>query len=239
MATRRSKNYRAIASKLHRQFSHPTPKRLFNLIQKSSFNHLKNKNFENEIKNVTENCITCIKFKKPPPRPVVCMPMASEFNETVAMDLKIWGKFYFLVIVDLATRFCTAAVINNKMPATIIKSLFVSWITIFGAPKKIFSDNGGEFNNDEMRALGEAFNINVITTAAESPWSNGICERLNGVLGDLVMKVLDDAKCDIQIALAWAVAARNAYDNNSGFSPNQLVFGFNPAIPNIYNKLQV
>ena len=77
----------------------------------------------------------------------------------------------------------------------------------FGAPKKIFSDNGGEFNNDEMRALGEAFNIKIITTAAESPWSNGICERLNGVLGDLVMKVLDDAKCDIQIALAWAVAA--------------------------------
>ena len=238
MATQRSKNYRTIASKLHRQFSHPTPKKLFNLIQKSNFKKLKNKNFENEIKNVSENCITCVKFKKPSPRPVVCMPMASEFNETVAMDLKVWGKHYFLVIVDLATRFCTASVISNKVPATIIKSLFVSWITIFGAPKKIFSDNGGEFNNDEMRALGEAFNIKIITTAAESPWSNGICERLNGVLGDLVIKVLDDAKCDLQIALAWAVAARNAYDNNSGFSPNQLVFGFNPAIPNIYhNKL--
>ena len=166
------------------------------------------------------------------------MPMASEFNETVAMDLKVWGNHYFLVIVDLATRFCTASVISNKIPATIIKNLFISWITIFGAPKKILSDNGREFNNAEMRALGEAFNINVLNTAAESPWSNGICERLNGVLGDLVSKVLDDAKCDLQIALAWAVAARNAYDNNSGFSPNQLVFGFNPAIPDIYhNKL--
>ena len=59
------------------------------------------------------------------------MPMASEFNETVAMDLKVWGKHYILVIVDLATRFCTEAVISNKMPATIIKSLFVSWITIW------------------------------------------------------------------------------------------------------------
>ena len=64
------------------------------------------------------------------------------------MDLKVWGKYYFLVIVDLATRFCTEAVIR-------------------------------------------------------------------------------------------AVATSNEYDNNSGFSPNQLVFGFNPAIPNIYNnKLQ-
>ena len=33
-----------------------------------------------------------------------------------------------------------------------------------------------------------------------------------------------------------AVSAHNAYDNNSGYSPNQLVFGFNPAIPNIYNS---
>ena len=152
------------------------------------------------------------------------------------MDLKVWNNSYFLVIVDLATRFCTATVITNKMPHTIIKGLFVSWITIFGAPKKILTDGGGEFNNTEMRALGEAFTIKIITTAAESPWSNGVCERLNGVLGNLVMKILDDEKCDIQMALAWAVSARNAYDNNSGYSPNQLVFGFNPAIPNIYNS---
>ena len=43
MATQGSKNDRAIASKLHRQFAHPTPKRLINLIQKSG---LKNKNLE-------------------------------------------------------------------------------------------------------------------------------------------------------------------------------------------------
>merc|ERR1739842_282852 len=107
---------------------------------------------------------------------------------------------------------------------------------IFGAPKRILSDNGGEFDNPEMRALGEAFNITIKTTAAESPWSNGICERLNGVLGTLVNKILDDVNCNIQMALAWAVSAHNAYDNNSGYSPNQLVFGFNPAIPNIYNS---
>ena len=61
-------------------------------------------------------------------------------------------------------------------------------------------------------------------------------ERLNGVLGKLVLKVLDDVDCEIDIALAWSVAARNAYYNNSGYSPNQLVFGFNPSMPNIYNS---
>ena len=94
---------------------------------------------------------------------------------------------------------------------------------------------GIEFNN-EMRTLGEMFNITIKTTAAESPWSNGIVERLNGVLGKLVNKIIDDTNCDVQMALAWAVSARNAFDNKSGYSPNQLVFGFNPAIPDIYNS---
>ena len=139
-------------------------------------------------------------------------------------------------MVDMATRFCTATVINNKLPSTIIKGLFVSWIVIFGAPKKFLMDNGLEFNNEELRALGDAFNIKILSTAAESPWSNGICERLNGVLGTMVSKISEDAKCDVHTALAWAVSARNAFDNNSGFSPNQLVFGFNPVLPNVFNN---
>ena len=84
--------------------------------------------------------------------------------------------------------------------------------------------------------FSEGLSIKVIHMAAESPWSNGTVERLNGVLGKLVLEILDDVNCDTDIALAWAVAARNAYYNNSGFSPNQLVFGFNPAMPTIYNS---
>ena len=57
------------------------------------------------IISITENCETCVKNKRPKPRPVVCVPMASNFNECIAMDLKVWGNGYFLVIVDLATRF--------------------------------------------------------------------------------------------------------------------------------------
>ena len=227
------KDERSIASKLHRQFAHPTSRTLNKLIQNAG---IENKKLQKEVESISKKCITCVKFQDRASRPVVCTPMATEFNEMLALDLKIFGKHYFLVIVDLAMRFCSACVISNKMPATIIKGLFISWIAIFGPPNKIMTDNGGEFSNPEMRALGESFSIKLITTAAESPWSNGVCERLNGVLGKLVLKILDDVKCEVQVALAWAVYARNSYYNNSGFSPNQLVFGFNPGMPDIYNS---
>ena len=224
---------RTIAHKLHSQFGHPSPIALIKLIKNAG---IKNKKLHKEVHSISNSCVTCLKHKRPSPRPVVCLPLASRFNEMVGIDLKKWGDSYFLVIVDIATRFCQAYVIHNKLPSTIIKALFVTWITIFGAPQKILSDNGGEFSNNDMRELSDIFCIKLLSTAAESPWSNGICERLNGTLGELVSKIVEDTNCGVQIALAWAVAARNAFYNKSGVSPNQLVFGFNPSFPNIYDS---
>ncbi|KAK3874883.1 hypothetical protein Pcinc_020202 [Petrolisthes cinctipes] len=73
-----------------------------------------------------------------------------------------------------------------------------------------------------------------MATSAESPWSNGACERQNAVIGDIVRKIMADCQCDLDVALAWAISPRNALANYSGFSPNQLVFGLNPALPNVY-----
>jgi hypothetical protein len=41
------------------------------------------------LQEVVNGCETCVKFKKSPARPVVGLPQASDFNETVAVDLHI------------------------------------------------------------------------------------------------------------------------------------------------------
>ena len=51
--------------------------------------------------------------------------------------------------------------------------------------------------------------IRICTTAAESPWSNGIVERHNDTLGFFVQKIMDDLKCDLSLAVAWALSAKN------------------------------
>ena len=71
--------------KLHKQFAHPSAERLTQLIRNSGVTdtHL------NEIVNtVSQSCDVCKRFRKPPPRPAVGFPLAAEFNETVAMDIK-------------------------------------------------------------------------------------------------------------------------------------------------------
>ena len=98
--------------------------------------------------------------------------MASEFNETVGMDLKQYNQKNILHLVDLCTRLSAATFIPNKKPETVVQALFKFWISIYGAPRKFLSDNGGEFANAEFVSLCERFNISIRTTAAESPWSN-------------------------------------------------------------------
>ena len=223
-----------IAKKLHRQFGHPNPEKIIMLLHKAG---VKNKLLDSEVKSVSSNCDTCKRYKKPMPRPVVALPIAEKFNDVLAMDLKSYGEVYFLVMVDHATRFCAAEVICNKKPSTIARCLILKWISVFGPPSIFFADNGGEFQNQEMYQLAETFNIRVMTTAAESPWSNGIVEKMNGVLANSVARIVDDTKCDVSTALAWAVSARNSLYNYAGFSPYQLVFGFNISFPNnLQNK---
>ena len=115
----------------------------------------------------------------------------------------------------------------------VIESVFKHWIALFGVLKQILSDNGSEFNNQVFRELGQLLNIEVKTTGAEPPWSNGIIEQYNGIIGNMVDKILHDQNCSVELALAWAVSAKNSLSNIFGCSPNQLVFGKNPNLPSV------
>ena len=46
--------------------------------------------------------------------------------------------------------------------------------------------NGGELNNELLCEVCEQFNITMKSTAAEAPWSNGIAERHDAVLGKMI-----------------------------------------------------
>lgn len=225
------KSDRDIALKLHRSFAHPSKEKLLKLITSAGKEWSENENLLKEIKEVTENCEICKKYKKPPPRPCVSLPMSSQFQESIAMDLKQYEGRQILHIIDLCTRLSAATFMPNKSRDTIIKAFFQIWVAVYGSPQKVLVDNGGEFANDDFLKMTEALGINVQTTAAESPWSNGIVERHNQTLAKMMDKVIEDTKCSYEMALSWALSAKNSLQNIAGFSPYQLVLGGNPNLP--------
>ena len=80
-------------------------------------------------------------------------------------------------------------------------------------------------------------NIRICTTAADSSWSNGLIERHNAILGLTVTKTMEYIKCNLQLAVSWAVSDKNSQKNVHGFSPNKLVFGKNLNFPNVCDDL--
>ena len=94
-------------------------------------------------------------------------------------------EFYgnlILHLIDHATRFSVATSVALKSREEITKTIFKSWRSIFGPPLNFFSDNGGKFSNDDFHEMYESMNIKIKKTAAESPFSNKLCERHNAVL---------------------------------------------------------
>ena len=67
--------------------------------------------------------------------------------------------------------------------------------------------------------------------------SNTYVQRHNGVFATIVQKMTDKIKdCPFEIAVHWAVAAKNSLRNVYGFSPNNIVLGRNPRFQSVLNK---
>ena len=133
-------NVKNIAKKLHQQFSHPRTDRLIKFIKTAG---VENEQLVDALKEVGNQCETCKRYKRKNPKPVVSLPLSYIFNDTVAMDLKIFknNEIYFLHIIDHSTRFSAGSVIRSKNKEVIVDEFFKKWVAIFGAPRRILSDN--------------------------------------------------------------------------------------------------
>ena len=227
---------KSAALHLHRQFCHPT----FEFMKKalSVFDEC-NDEFLRCLKNVSDDCKICKIYKPALPRPIVGRlpdPEKMKFNFVVSLDLKERNGCWILYMIDMVTRYTRAKFVPNKKKETIVATIIELWISLFGAPSTLYSDNGGEFANKELLELGNQFGIVIKHTAAYSPWSNGLNERNHATVDYMMDKIIADLpKISKEMALNYAVGIRNCFLQVNGFTPAQLVLGQNPRLPSAFN----
>lgn len=107
------KEKKKILIKLHKQFGHASADQLSQLLKSAGTSDA---NTLDMIQRVTEECEVCFLHKTLVPRPVVGFPLATEYNETVAVDLHELeeGKTWYLHIIDEFTRFSAGCIIRSK-----------------------------------------------------------------------------------------------------------------------------
>ena len=116
------------------------------------------------------------------------MPMASDFNEKVCMDLKKWQDRWILHLVDMFSRFSVSTFISRKRLSDVIEKIMKCWMSVFGVMGALLTDNGGEFSSDKMREIASILNTELCTKAAESPFQNGLCEKNHAITDTMLMK---------------------------------------------------
>ena len=86
------------------------------------------------------------------------------------MDLKEWdkaGKYKYIIhLIDAFTRYSQLVFIDKKCPKLVLEKIMTVWTSVFGTPRRIWSDNGGEFSNEGMKDLWDNLVIEVKTGAA-------------------------------------------------------------------------
>ena len=229
-------NEKAQVKKVHRYFGHRSSKKIWELFSRA--NKLRGK--KQAVFDVIENCKICSGFRKSPPRPKVGLPVATDFNQIVGLDLKVLNKSkgeYILWMVDLFSKMIKGKFIKNKLPGTIIEGIVNTWIIGDGIgpghPSQGFwSDNGGEFLSNEVLDFAASMDLDIKKTSANSPWQNGVVERHHATCDIIFEKLMtENPSMDFQEAVNQAAFAKNSDTNQTGFSPIQLMTGSNSKFP--------
>ena len=228
------RKYRLLALELlHDQFGHLGIDRTTTLATRGFYWPHMNE----EIRKYIQSCERCLRFKQKPDNPPLKPLLASYPLELVHMDfLRIGRKedknANVLVITDHFTRYAQAYVTGNQQAATAAKIFIDKFVTNYGFPVTILTDQAQAFNGKLYEALCREVKIRKLRTTPYHPQTNGQCERFNRTLMTMLGALPTDNKINWQDLVSTLVHAYKCTTTRvTGFSPYFLMFGREPRIP--------
>ena len=154
-------------------------------------------------KDVGQYCSCCIKCqitKAPPHMPVPLQPViASRPWELVAVDvlkvpISLQGNEYILVAQDYFSKWPFAVPMPDQKAERIVRILKDQLFTVVGPPEKLHSDQGRNFESHVLQELCKAFRISKSRTTPYHPMGDGLVERMNRTLLNLLQKIMETGK---------------------------------------------
>lgn len=186
-----------------------------------------------QIDHVIGRCAICLKnnvrrgVSVPPGYiPTPTGPMRELVIDFVDMIRPIGGKRYMLVVVDRFSRWPEACPTKRKDAQSVAKFLCREVISRWGIPDRISSDNGKEFVDKTVKLILQKLGVKQRLGSVYHPQSQGICEKMNGVLKNRVVKICQHTGLNWVEALPLALmACRTSEIRELHMTPHELVTG--------------
>ncbi|KAL1246972.1 hypothetical protein QQF64_034274 [Cirrhinus molitorella] len=188
-----------------------------------------------DVQTYCNTCATCQKTSVVTQRgraPLYPLPVISTPFRRIAMDIvgplerSSAGHQYILVICDYATRYPEAFPLRSITTPKIIQAL-VQLFSRVGIPEEILTDQGTNFTSRLMGQLHRQLGITAIRTSAYHPQTDGLTERFNQTLKNMLRKFVSDTGRDWDKWLPFLLFAyREVPQASTGFSPFELLYGW-------------
>lgn len=217
--------------KLHRQFFHPSPDKLFNLIKKARPEHATTET-RAALEDITARCDPCQRIKQAPLRFRVSFGAEHvRFNERIIVDIMYIDGEPILHIVDEGTHFSAARFLPNVRSDTVWMTILSCWSSIYtGIPHRILVDQGSAFG-EPFANLCRVGGVEVQRTGIEAHSSLNLGERYHEPLRTIYRKLMaSHPRAEKHLTLAMCVKAMNDTLGPNGVVPSALVFGEHPQV---------
>ena len=142
------------------------------------------------------------------------------------------GNRYVLVVGDYFSKWIDAFAMPNMETTTIVDLLVSRVICQWGMPLHIHTDRGSQFESDIFQQLCTSLDITKTHTTAYHPQSDGMIERFNRTLEEMLSKfVAEDQRNWDHCLPLMMLAYRSSTHDSTGFSPALLFLGREVRLP--------
>ena len=136
------------------------------------------------------------------------------------------GNRYILTLVDYATRFPEAIALPGIETERVAEALLDIFCRV-GFPQEMITDMGAQFTSALMAEVSRLISLKQLTTTPYHPMCNGLVERFNGTLKQMLKRMCANNPKDWDKYLnAMLFAYREVPQESLGFSPFDLVYGW-------------
>ena len=103
---------------------------------------------------------------------------------------------YIMIVVDYFTKWAEAYAIPNQEAVTVATKLVQEFFSRFGVPRQIHTDQGRNFESNLFQEICRMLNIDKTRTTAFHPQSDGLVERFNRTLENMLSLYVADNQKD-------------------------------------------
>lgn len=136
---------------------------------------------------------------------------------------------YCLTITDRFTRWPEVVPLKKITAEIVATALFDHWITRFGTPHTITTDQGAQFESALFKSLAKFIGAQLTRTTPYHPASNGMIERFHRTLKAALM--CTPSTPWTQLLPSVLLGLRTSLKEDIGCSPAELLYGTNLQIP--------